>query len=280
MIKKLYFLGPKGSYTQSASEKFSSYINIEELVSVDSIYEISQILKEGNLNEYGAIIPIENSIEGIVRESQDNLADLAKVGYRIQAETCLDIEHSLVSFGKKEEIKTIISHPQALAQCRNYIFKNWGNNIDLIPTLSTSNAVLTLKNTDPTIAAIASEFCAKTYNVPIQDSKINDEKNNKTRFVLLTKFNPKNNFQNKTSIVFSTENIPGALNKVLTILEKYGLNMSYIDSRPSRKELGEYVFYIDFAGHIEDLAVKNALEEIQPFIKMFEILSNGAEIIL
>ena len=96
----------------------------------------------------------------------------------------------------------------------------------------------------------------------------------------MTKFNPKNNFQNKTSIVFSTENIPGALNKVLTILEKYGLNMSYIDSRPSRKELGEYVFYIDFAGHIEDLAVKNALEEIQPFIKMFEILSNGAEIIL
>lgn len=280
MIKKLYFLGPKGSYTQSASEKFSSYINIEELVSVDSIYEISQILKEGNLNEYGAIIPIENSIEGIVRESQDNLADLAKIGYRIQAETCLDIEHSLVSFGKKEEIKTIISHPQALAQCRNYIFENWGNDIDLIPTLSTSNAVSILKNTDPTIAAIASEFCAKTYNVPIQDSKINDEKNNKTRFVLLTKFNPKNNFQNKTSIVFSTENIPGALNKVLTILEKYGLNMSYIDSRPSRKELGEYVFYIDFAGYIEDLAVKNALEEIQPFIKMFEILSNGAEIIL
>ena len=280
MIKKLYFLGPIGSYTQLASKKISSYIDIEELVSVDSIYEISRILKENNLNEYGAIIPLENSIEGIVRESQDNLADLAKIGYRIQAETCLDIEHSLVSFGKKDEIKTIISHPQALAQCRNYIFENWGNDIDLIPALSTSNAVSTLKNIDPTIAAIASEFCAKTYNVPIQDSKINDKKNNKTRFVLLTKFNPKNNFQNKTSVVFSTENIPGALNKVLTILEKYELNMSYVDSRPSRKELGEYVFYIDFAGHIEDLAVKNALEEIQPFIKMFEILSNGAEIIL
>ena len=105
MIKKLYFLGPIGSYTQLAAEKISSYINIEELVPVDSIYKISRILKENNFNEYGAIIPIENSIEGILRESQDNLADLAKIGYRIQAETCLDIEHSLVSFGKKDEIK-------------------------------------------------------------------------------------------------------------------------------------------------------------------------------
>lgn len=280
MIEKLFFLGPIGSYTQLASEKFLSYINIKELISIDSIYEISRTLREKNLNEYAAVIPIENSIEGIVRESQDNLADLAKIGYRILAETCLDIEHSLVSFGNKNEIKTIISHPQALAQCRNYILKNWGDDINLIPTLSTSNAVLMLEHTNPTVAAIASKYCAEIYNVPVQDLNINDEKNNKTRFILLSKNKPQEKSQNKISIVFSTENIPGALNKVLSILEKYGLNMSYIDSRPSRKELGEYIFYIDFAGYIEDVAVINALDEIRPFIKMFQILSNGAEIIL
>ena len=112
--------------------------------------------------------------------------------------------------------------------------------------------------------------------ITLLENQINDEKNNTTRFVLLSKDNPVKSNQNKVSITFSTENKAGALNKVLSVLEKYDLNMSYIDSRPSRRELGEYVFYVDFAGYIEDSNVAMALTEIQPDVKMFEILSKGA----
>ena len=128
----------------------------------------------------------------------------------------------------------------------------------------------------PDVVAIGSKYSAQMYNIPIIDEKINDKKNNTTRFVLLSKMSPKKSEQNKVSIIFSTENKSGALNKVLNIIERYGLNMSYIDSRPSRNEIGEYVFYVDFAGHIQDGDVSNALIEMQPLVKMFSVLSEGA----
>lgn len=277
MFKKILYLGPQGSYSEIATKDFLQYCdNNVELMAIDSIYKIVKRLKEFNSEDVVAIIPIENSVEGVVRETQDNLLNLAKNSIRIYAESCLTIEHSLISFGKIEDITTIASHPQALAQCREYINKTWGDNITLQPVLSTSNAVSSLTPEAPHQGAISNEYCAKIYNVPVIENKINDRENNTTRFVLLSKKVPKKSQTNKVSITFSTENKAGALNKVLNILEKYGLNMSYIDSRPSRKELGEYVFYIDFAGHIEDSNVNLALIEIQSYVKMFEILSEGA----
>ena len=103
---------------------------------------------------------------------------------------------------------------------------------------------------------------------------INDEDNNQTRFILLGKFISPQTGSDKTSITFSTENKAGALSKILTILDKYGLNMSYIDSRPSKKVLGEYVFYIDFEGHIYDDSVIKAFEEIKPMSKMFYVIGS------
>lgn len=277
MINKVLYLGPAGSYSEIAKEKFKLYfVDTCEFIAVDSIYKIIRTIKEFGSGSIAAVIPIENSIEGIVRDTQDNLMSLAENGFRVQAETDLEIKHSLISYGKKSQIKTITSHPQALAQCREYIYKNWKDEITLLPVLSTSGAVSSLSLEDPTVAAIGNELCANLYSVPILENQINDEKNNTTRFILLSKDNPVKLNQNKVSITFSTENKAGALNKVLSILEKYDLNMSYIDSRPSRRELGEYVFYVDFAGYIEDSNVAMALTEIQPDVKMFEILSKGA----
>ena len=192
------------------------------------------------------------------------------------AETTMPIEHSLIGYGNKEDIKTITSHPQALAQCREYIYKTWGDDVELKPVLSTSNAVSSLTQNDITIAAIGNNGCANLYNVPILDSKINDEDNNTTRFILLSRKKPEKNNNNKVCITFSTENKPGALNQVLNILENHSLNMSYISSRPSRRELGEYIFYVDFYGHIEDAKVHMALQEMLPLVKTLEILSEGA----
>ena len=112
------------------------------------------------------------------------------------------------------------------------------------------------------------------YNIPVLETGINDEENNTTRFVLLGKFTTPQTGNDKTSITFSTENKAGALNKILTILDTNNINMSYIDSRPSKKELGEYVFYIDFEGHILDEKIDKALEEIKPLTKMFYVIGS------
>ena len=278
MINKVLYLGPKGSYSELAKNKFSACIfdNACEFISEDSINKIVRELIEVDSENIAAVFPIENSIEGVVRETQDSLLKLSERGFRVLAEVKLSIEHSLIGFGQKENIKSIASHPQALAQCKEFIFKNWVDGIQLEPVLSTSGAVQALQKHDFTRAAIASEYCANLYNVPIVETNINDEDNNTTRFVLLSKLKPQKSSENKISIVFSTENKSGALNSVLNVFEKYGLNMSYIDSRPSRKELGEYVFYVDFSGYIDDANVTQALIEIQPLVKFFAVLSEGA----
>ena len=116
------------------------------------------------------------------------------------------------------------------------------------------------------------------YNAPIIEENINDEANNKTRFILLGKFLGKRTGKDKTSITFSTENKAGALSKILAILDTYNINMSYIDSRPSKKELGEYVFYIDFEGHIDDVKVQKAFEDIKPLVKMFYVIGSYSAI--
>lgn len=277
MINKVLYLGPTGSYSEIAKDKFKECFASEcEFIALESIYKIIRKLQELDSEDVAAVIPIENSIEGVVRETQDNLAALAKIGFRIQAETFLSVEHSLISFGDKKDIKKILSHPQALAQCRDYIFKNFGDDVKLEAVLSTSTAVQALSNENKEEAAIANQYCANIYDVPIIESRINDEKNNTTRFILVSKIAPTVLDSGKVSITFSTENKPGALNRVLNVFEKYGLNMTYIDSRPSRKEMGEYVFYVDFIGHTDISNTTLALTEIQAHVRMFEILSEGA----
>lgn len=280
-LKKILYLGPKGSYSDLAKNKFKDFCEDSCIFSpIDSIYQIFKLLEEDSLESTGAVVPIENSIEGVVRETQDNLKNIYPINFKVLAETKIKIEHSLIGFANNiDEISEVISHSQALSQCRNYIYNNLRKDIILTPTVSTSLAASSLTLENKSIAAIANAHCANLYNIPILVNNINDEPNNSTRFILLSKIKPKKNIDNKISIRFSTINKSGALKEILDILDEHDLNMSYIDSRPSRKELGEYVFYVDFAGHIEDSNVFFALAEIQKAAKEFYILSEGAEII-
>ena len=137
----------------------------------------------------------------------------------------------------------------------------------------TINAVMKLDKNDKTVAVIGSRYSAEFYNKPIIDENINDEKFNQTRFLLVGKIQlPKQDCEYKTSITFSTENKSGALCEILQILQKYNINMSYISSRPSKKVLGEYSFYIDFDGKITDLDVSKAMFEILQHTTMFKHL--------
>ena len=222
-IKKLLFLGPNGSYSDFAKNKFINEFNLNCVsTNLKSIVGIIKALKCENSEDIVAVIPIENSIEGVVRETLDNLSSLKNEGYKIIAETTMDIEHALISFAnKKSDIKIVRSHPQALAQCKNYLGNNFSDFLVEEATLSTSAAIRSLSPENKSIAAIGSINCAKMYNAPIIECKINDESNNKTRFILLAKFMAPQTKKDKTSITFSTENKAGALSRILSILEKY-----------------------------------------------------------
>ena len=253
-IRKLLFLGPRGSYSDFAKNTFIDSFNLNCVsTNLKSISSIIRALKDENSEDIAAVIPIENSIEGIVRETLDNLSSLKKEDFKIIAETTMGVEHALVGFAKhKSDIKVVRSHPQALAQCKRYLQENFPDSLIEEATLSTSAGIRSLAPSDKSIAAIGSIECAEMYNIPVIEENIND----------------------KTSITFSTENKAGALSKILTILDVHDINMSYIDSRPSKKELGEYVFYIDFEGHILDEKVKKAFEEIMPLVKMFYVIGS------
>ncbi len=270
--KKILFLGPKGSYTDSAKDKFIErygFIGVEERPR-QTIISILNELDNSTDENLLAVIPIENSIEGVVRETLDNLTRLSDKSIKILSEEVFKISHCLITNAKSfEEIKVISSYIQGIAQCREFINNNFGETIKINTADSTAEAVKNLQTASFDFAAIASEKAAKIYSIPVLARDINDEKDNKTRFVLIGRNDTPRTQNDRTSITFSTENKPGALNKVLNILEKYNINMSYIDSRPSKKFLGEYTFYIDFDGHVKDEKIAKALFEILQHVKLF-----------
>ena len=234
----IYYLGPNGSNSHNAMLNIlkNEKINVENQIPLKSI----KMVFESLLNDENSIcvLPIENSIEGIVRETIDNLAHIENSDIKIQGEITLPIKHLLLSKGNdKSKIKVIMSHPQALSQCSSYLHKEFFS-AELKETTSTSFACEEIsKLNDETIAAIANETCASLFNLNILSSDINDEKDNKTRFYLLSRktFDNQNNV--KTAMIVSTKNEPGALCNVLKVIENNKINLSYIDSRPSKKAL-------------------------------------------
>jgi len=270
--KKILFLGPEGTYTSLAKDKFIEkygFVEVEEKPKKAIIAALNELDEVKDKNVL-AVIPIENSIEGVVRETLDNLTRLHDRSIKILSEIAIPISHCLITKAKKlEDIKTVSSYPQGIAQCREFIRHNLREDVAIKTAQSTAQAVKELEEEDETFAAIASHNAAELYGMPILCSGINDEPDNKTRFVLIGREDTPRTGNDKTSITFSTENKPGALNKVLNILDDYQINMSYIDSRPSKKFLGEYTFYIDFDGHVKDEKIAKALFQILQYTKLF-----------
>ncbi len=276
MKKNIYFLGPKTSYTDFAKEQFITSFEIKNYEE-KPIRTITAIFSELNSNTDSlAVLPIENSIEGTVKETIDNLIKIENDDIKIIGETVVSIEHCLITFAKDfSQIKKIKSHPQAISQCYDYIYSKFNDNIVLESESSTANAVKSLTVDQPHVAAIGNKYSAQYYNMPILDTNINDEKFNQTRFILLGKaLQNRITDSDKTSIMFATENESGALCDVLTILKENEINMTYISSRPSKKSLGEYTFYIDFDGNIFDTKISKALSKILRHVKSFKHLGS------
>lgn len=262
-IQTIAYLGPGGSYTEMAKDLFCEKYELsapqEPMKTIKSVLEFV----DENPNTIG-ILPIENSIEGAVRETIDNLIRTKNTNVRILSEMVMPIHHCLLS--KTTELYSItgvISHPQALAQCQNYIHNNLPRNLHIIEAASTAEAAKKLAEYNLTYAAIGSEKTAEIYNLNILERNINDEPDNKTRFAIIGDFETPKTQNDNTTLAFSTENKPGALLEILQIFHDHEINLSYIDSRPSKTKFGEYTFFVDFDGHITDEKTKKVLEEVK-----------------
>lgn len=267
-MKKLYFLGPVGTYSEDAAIKMNEILFDEfELIPVSTIARVVKLTN--NDANCAAILPIENSIEGIVRQTIDNIYSK---DVKIKAQIDIKIKHSIVSKNdNKKEIKHIVSHPQALAQCSNYINDNF-DNVDLIESSSTAASYYFLNDKNNSYGAIVSNSLAGKGKYHILDTDIGDIKENKTRFVLISKDDMALGEETRTSIVFNTKNEPGALLKILEIISKNGLNLVYLESRPSKKVFGEYNFFCDIDKGQKEIA--GTLKEIQDACNYYKLLGS------
>jgi prephenate dehydratase len=255
------FFGPAGTFTEEAASRLKG-----ELVAFDSIIEVLEAVKTDRAKK--GVVPIENSIEGPVGVTLDLLAQ--DYDLTIEKEIILPISHNLmVNKGVKlDEIDSVYSHAQPLAQCRIFLEK-----LGII-THSTSSTAAAAKfiNGKKNAAAIGNYRAAELYDLDIIKSDIQDFENNRTRFIVLGKNKSKPMGNDKTSIVFSLyEDRPGGLYEILGYFAGKKINLTKIESRPSKKGLGKYFFFIDFEGHRDDLIVKDILDTIKnnaPFLKL------------
>lgn len=272
----LYYLGPDGSNTYNAVIKFLNIykMNIKNKIPQKSIkFALKELEKDENSI---AVLPIENSIEGLVRETIDNFVKISDISIKIQGELALPIKHILMAKTNDiNTIKKIYSHPQAFAQCSKYLYNNFFE-AELKEVSSTSYAAEKVSNeNDETIAAIANEACADIFRLNILATDINDEKDNQTRFYVLGRIPLKHNDKNKTALMISPKiNRAGALCDILKILAKYEINLSYIDSRPSKKHLGEYLFFLELDGLETDTKISAAIEELKQYADFLKILGS------
>ncbi len=261
---KVGYLGPKGTFSYEIC--CNTYDEQYEKIAFKTIGDLIQALECNEIDE--AITPIENSLQGCVTETIDSIIKSKNI--HIYAEEILKINQNLMAKEKCEfnEIKKIYSHPQALAQCRKFLENNFkeAEIIEISSTALAAKEISKKKNT----ACICSIGCKDKYNLQVLEENIQDNNLNETRFWRLTNKDKEDKCANKMTLVFFTKNKPGALYKALSIFEKNNLNLTKIESRPTKKELGQYYFWIDV--ELNNNKYERALKELKQVVVDFKIL--------
>ena len=253
-MSKYAYLGPVGTFTEAALRTITG--GSDQLTPCSNVTAALDMVRTGSADF--ALVPIENSVEGVVARTLDELATGEPL--IIVGEVLLPVTFALMVRDKSAEIKKIATHPHAEAQCRNYIAKHYPNS-EIITTNSTAAAAEALAN-GQFDAAVASEVAAKTYGLTIINENIGDAESAVTRFVLVSKpgaLPAPTGFDRTSLAAFIGIDHAGALLEVLTEFAVRGVNLTFIQSRPTGRELGHYHFIIDAEGHINDARVGDAL---------------------
>ena len=264
---KIAFQGELGAYSETAVYNFfGQNVEVKPCKSFDEVFEN---IKAGTV-DYG-VVPIENSIEGSVNRTYDLFLEY---DLKVCGEIIIRISHCLIAHkgATIEEIDTVYSHPQALAQCRKFLEQH---KLRAISTFDTAGSVKMIKEKNMMdSAAIASERAAKIYDMSILAREIEDIKNNSTRFFVLDKKDSPYSGEDKTSIIFATKSIPGALYKILGEFADRKINLTKIESRPTKQTPWEYHFYLDFEGHRTEQKCQETLESIKDKTIFIKILGS------
>lgn len=264
-------LGPSGTNAESAALLFSKWLNAETQQEVVlfphiSIAQTLRLVAQGQVDL--AVVPVENSIEGSVTMTLDTFWQLD--GLQVQQALDLPIVHAFLSKAPKiSTVQTVYSHPQALSQCQEWLERNLPH-AQLIPMKSTTEALHDLE--DPKIGAIASKRAAELYNLPILECPINDYPDNCTRFWVVGMTPARGG--SHTSIAFSVHDVPGALVKPLQIIADRKINMSRIESRPTKRSLGDYLFFVDFEGDMRQSDFQDAIAELINVTETLKVLGS------
>lgn len=261
------FQGEPGAYSEAAILEHYADTKVEPYP-CETFEKVFKAVSDGTCPL--GFIPIENSLAGSIHQNYDLLLrnELTVVG-----EHRLRVSHCLIGLPGVEisQIRTVISHPQALAQCDGFLHTLPG--VQIQPVYDTAGSVkLAREKNDPTVAAIASRRAASIYGMQILRENIEDDPSNFTRFLMISKTPLEFTGEAKTSIVFSLDNRAGALFRALSALALRDIDLTKIESRPLVGKPFEYFFYIDFVGSTKDVVVKNALSHLQEYAPMFRVL--------
>ena len=271
MSIKYAYLGPAGTFTEAALLKIAA--KDDQLIAYANVTAALDAVRKGEVSK--ALVPIENSVEGVVARTLDELASGEPLV--ITAETTLPVTFSLMTLENKDpkDIKSIATHPHAESQCRSFIAKNYPN-AQVIETTSTAAAAKGLSKGDYD-AAIGAAIAAKNYQLKIIAEDIGDNTNAVTRFVVVEKpgKSPAATGKDRTSLaVFIAIDHAGALLEILNEFAKHQVNLSFIQSRPTGSQLGHYHFIIDAEGHIEDKPVAAALAGLKEICEDIRFLGS------
>ena len=273
MTISLAHLGPTGTYSETAALAYAGWLKSshnQEVVFAPQPSIALALNAVANQEFDYAVVPVENSIEGSVTTTLDSLWQRSNL--KILRGFTIPISHMLLSRNNSPaEITTVYSHPQALGQCQQWL-KTHLPQAKLVPTNSTAEAIK-FPQQDLQAAAIASARAAQLYQIPILKSKINDRPDNCTRFLVIGLENI--NQGEFISLAFSLpQNVPGALVKPLQIFAARNINLSKIESRPTKRSLGEYLFYLDLEGSMTETKVQSALQELTEYTEVLKIFGN------
>lgn len=266
------FLGPEGTFTQQAAVKhFGSAVKTVPEATINDIFNAV----ENGVCQFG-VVPVENSTEGIISHTLDRfLASPLKICGEVE----IRVHQNLLGLGDSlDGVAEVFSHQQSLAQCRQWLDKHLPNARRTAVSSNTEGAKMA--SADKQAAAIAGIVAAEIYKLNVIERNIEDEANNTTRFIIIGQQISSSTGNDKTSLVVSTGNQPGALYKILEPFARFNIGMVHIESRPSRQGLWDYVFFIDIEGHSEDKDVAQALAILKENVNMLKLLGSYPKAVL
>ncbi len=266
---RIAYLGPEATFSHIAAlKKFGHSLDYLECDSITDVF--TEV--ERDRASYG-VVPIENSTEGAVNHTLDMFVDS---DLKICSEEYLPIQHNLVSrLRKVSDIKVVYSHQQVLAQCRNWLEKNMPH-AKLVPVASTTAAAVCCKSGNNR-AAIASKLAAEKYGLNILARSLEDAAHNITRLLVIGKQDERRTGRDKTSILFSMKDKAGALHDTLAPFKNNNINLTKIESRPSKKKAWRYYFFVDMQGHIDDKSISKSIKQLERHCSLVKILGSYPE---